>query len=73
MSQKKILVVDDDPDMRLGLQLRLTANHYDVIFAADGVGFGGDAVGARIARAACCRTRGAGSDGVESDALWIPL
>jgi DNA-binding response OmpR family regulator len=37
MSQKKILVVDDDPEMRLGLQLRLTANHYDVIFAADGV------------------------------------
>src|SRR5271165_3439076 len=37
MLQKKILVVDDDPDMRLGLQLRLTANHYDVIFAADGV------------------------------------
>jgi two-component system KDP operon response regulator KdpE len=37
MSQKKILVVDDDPDMRLGLQLRLTANHYDVIFAGDGV------------------------------------
>jgi len=37
MSQKKILVVDDDPDMRLGLQLRLTANHYDVLFAADGV------------------------------------
>jgi DNA-binding response OmpR family regulator len=37
MSQKKILVVDDDPEMRLALQLRLTANHYDVIFAADGV------------------------------------
>jgi DNA-binding response OmpR family regulator len=37
MGQKKILVVDDDPDVRLGLQLRLTANHYDVIFAADGV------------------------------------
>ncbi len=37
MSQKKILVVDDDPDVRLGLQLRLKANHYDVIFAADGV------------------------------------
>ncbi len=37
MVQKKILVVDDDPDVRLGLQLRLTANHYDVIFAADGV------------------------------------
>jgi two-component system KDP operon response regulator KdpE len=37
MDHKKILVVDDDPDVRLGLQLRLTANHYDVIFAADGV------------------------------------
>ena len=37
MGQKKILVVDDDPDVRLGLQLRLNANHYDVIFAADGV------------------------------------
>ena len=37
MSKKKILVVDDDPDMRLGLQQRLTANHYDVISAGDGV------------------------------------
>jgi DNA-binding response OmpR family regulator len=37
MNQKKILVVDDDPDVRLGLQLRLKANHYDVIFAVDGV------------------------------------
>jgi DNA-binding response OmpR family regulator len=37
MVQKKILVVDDDPDVRLGLQLRLSANHYDVICAADGV------------------------------------
>jgi DNA-binding response OmpR family regulator len=37
MSQQKILVVDDDPDVRLGLQLRLKANHYDVISAADGV------------------------------------
>jgi two-component system response regulator MprA len=37
VSQKKILVVDDDPDVRLGLQLRLNANHYDVIFAGDGV------------------------------------
>ena len=37
MSQKKILVVDDDPDVRLGLQLRLNANHYDVICAGDGV------------------------------------
>jgi two-component system KDP operon response regulator KdpE len=37
MAQQKILVVDDDPDVRLGLQLRLNANHYDVICAADGV------------------------------------
>jgi two-component system KDP operon response regulator KdpE len=37
MAQKKILVVDDDPDVRLGLQLRLNANHYDVICAGDGV------------------------------------
>ena len=37
MNNKKIMVVDDDPDVRLGLQLRLTANHYDVVFAADGV------------------------------------
>jgi DNA-binding response OmpR family regulator len=37
MLQKKILIVDDDPDVRLALQLRLSANHYDVIFAADGV------------------------------------
>src|ERR1700734_4403360 len=37
MDKKKILVVDDDADVRLGLQLRLTANDYDVIFAADGV------------------------------------
>jgi DNA-binding response OmpR family regulator len=35
--QKKILVVDDDPDVRLGLQLRLTANHYEVLLAGDGV------------------------------------
>jgi two-component system KDP operon response regulator KdpE len=37
MRQKKILVVDDDPNMRLGLQLRLAANDYAVIFASDGV------------------------------------
>jgi DNA-binding response OmpR family regulator len=37
VSQKKILVVDDDPDVRLALQLRLSANHYDVFFAGDGV------------------------------------
>jgi DNA-binding response OmpR family regulator len=37
MSQKKILIVDDDPDVRLGLHVRLKANHYNVIFAADGM------------------------------------
>ena len=37
MSNKKILIVDDDPDVRLGLHVRLKANHYDVVFAADGM------------------------------------
>jgi DNA-binding response OmpR family regulator len=37
MSQKTILIVDDDPDVRLGLHLRLKANHYNVIFAVDGM------------------------------------
>jgi DNA-binding response OmpR family regulator len=37
MNKKKILIVDDDPDVRLGLHVRLKANHYDVIFAADGI------------------------------------
>src|ERR1700761_8505046 len=34
---KKILVVDDDPDVRLGLQVRLAANDYQLFFASDGV------------------------------------
>jgi DNA-binding response OmpR family regulator len=37
MSQKTILIVDDDPDVRLSLQVRLKASHYDVILAGDGV------------------------------------
>ena len=37
MSQKTILIVDDDPDIRLSLHLRLKANHYNVIFAGDGM------------------------------------
>src|SRR6202167_3383833 len=36
MTQKMILIVDDDPDLRAGLQVRLNANHYDVALAADG-------------------------------------
>ena len=35
MGNKKILIVDDDPDVRLGMHLRLKANHYDTFFAAD--------------------------------------
>src|ERR1700704_4848654 len=37
MGNKTILLVEDDPDVRLGLHVRLKANHYDVIFAADGM------------------------------------
>src|SRR6202049_4943010 len=37
MIQKTILIVDDDPDVRLGLHVRLKANHYEVIFAVDGM------------------------------------
>jgi DNA-binding response OmpR family regulator len=37
MVRKKILIVDDDPDVRLSLQLRLTASQYDVLSASDGV------------------------------------
>jgi DNA-binding response OmpR family regulator len=38
MGQIKILIIDDDPDVRLSLNIRLKANHYDVVFAEDGVG-----------------------------------
>jgi DNA-binding response OmpR family regulator len=37
MNQKTILVVDDDPDVRLSLHVRLRANDYETIFAADGI------------------------------------
>ena len=37
MNPKKILVVDDDPEMRLALTIRLRANNYDVCVAVDGV------------------------------------
>ena len=33
----KILVVDDDSDIRLGLKVRLSASGYATVFAADGV------------------------------------
>ena len=35
MGNKKILIVDDDPDVRHGMHIRLKANHYDTFFAAD--------------------------------------
>ena len=35
MSQK-ILIVDDDPNLRQALRLRLRANHYETVNAADG-------------------------------------
>jgi len=37
MSNKRILIVEDDPDVRHGMHIRLTANHYDTSFAADAV------------------------------------
>src|SRR5271154_3752007 len=35
MDSKKILIIDDDPDVRLGMHVRLKANHYDTFFATD--------------------------------------
>jgi two-component system KDP operon response regulator KdpE len=35
LQNKKILIVEDDPDVRLGMQLRLEANHYDTLVAGD--------------------------------------
>jgi DNA-binding response OmpR family regulator len=37
MGRKRILVIDDDPEVRLSMQVRLKANGYDVVFAEDGV------------------------------------
>jgi DNA-binding response OmpR family regulator len=33
----KILIIEDDPDMRRGLNLRLRASNYDTVFASDAV------------------------------------
>jgi DNA-binding response OmpR family regulator len=35
--KKKILIIEDDPDVRQGYHIRLTANHYETFFAPDGV------------------------------------
>jgi DNA-binding response OmpR family regulator len=37
MSNKKILVVEDDSDVSLGYNILLRANRYDTVLAADGV------------------------------------
>ena len=36
MATQKILIVDDDPDLRQALRLRLRANRYDTVSAVDG-------------------------------------
>jgi len=36
MDNPKILIVDDDPNLRRALKIRLRANHYDTVQASDG-------------------------------------
>jgi DNA-binding response OmpR family regulator len=43
MSNKKILIVEDDADVRLGYHVLLKANHYDTAFAADSIAAVGEA------------------------------
>jgi two-component system KDP operon response regulator KdpE len=35
VSNEKILIVEDDPDVRLGYQILLNAHHYQTFFAAE--------------------------------------
>ena len=36
MERPKILIVDDDPDLRRAMKIRLRANHYGTVQASDG-------------------------------------
>jgi DNA-binding response OmpR family regulator len=36
MERPKILIVDDDPDLRRAMKIRLRANRYDAVQASDG-------------------------------------
>jgi DNA-binding response OmpR family regulator len=38
MGNKKILIIEDDSDVRLGYHVRLKANDYDTFFAVDAIG-----------------------------------
>ena len=44
MSNKKILIIEDDPDVRLGYKILLTAHHYDTFFAGDAIAAISDAL-----------------------------
>jgi len=35
MANKKILIIEDDPDLRLGYHVRFKADNYDTFFATD--------------------------------------
>ena len=35
-TRTKIMIVDDDPDLRMALKLRLRANHFETVSASDG-------------------------------------
>jgi DNA-binding response OmpR family regulator len=37
MGNKKILIVDDDPDVLQSMNVRLKANHFDIFFASDAI------------------------------------
>jgi DNA-binding response OmpR family regulator len=43
MTNKKILIVEDDADVRLGYQVLLRANNYDTFFAGDAFAAVGEA------------------------------